>query len=443
LNLYRASSYLFAASTAALVINNLVGFGLIRLLSPAEYGYIAYFIGMFAFSRLLATMRLDPFMIEQLARAAESQDRAGLHSILQTFGGMRLAVGLSLMLGLGLVAVLRQDAIFAWVGLTTLAAGLFDYTLAIVQGLQRYTWMIGHYLGQSLLYLLGCGLLWVSNTLRPDTVYAAFAMSFGLPMLAALVWILWRWHDKWAFSLAYLRRALPMIMALFAVGILNQIYLSQGTFLTGSFGFIDDAAYFGTAFSLVGLPLNIGFAIASSTYYPDIVRAHQRGDTAHIQQTTDHFLRVFSLLLLIPSVVAGAYNDLIIRFLYTSAYEGSMLPFSVMSPLIVILFLQQIAIFLLYAHHKAAWAVQAMGLQAFISVVGTVVGMAIYPHQAAVGAALASVGGALAGTALLYRYCRCLLPLQYRLWKALLVLCLFYAVAFASRLLFNALLPAS
>ena len=405
MSVFRVSALIFIASSLSLVINNLVGLGIVRILSPSEYGRVVYFLGTFAIVRFIATFRLDPYLIEEISKHQALEDYRTIAVITYSFGGFRLFAIIVIGLVLLAITVLSNDIVFLWAGIATICAACYDYILALAQGLQLYVQIILLFLSQAILNLSSIFLLFLSNNLSITMIYASLAVSFAIPMLISATIIHLKLRLQIEFSWHHIRQGLSVIASMFMVGIFNQLYLSQGALLLGLFNFVDEAAYFGTAFSLITLPINIAFAIAASTFYPSVVRSYTEGDLDSINRLTKNFMQSFFWLLLIPTIVVIVLADVVIMLLYTNTYTPAIDIFRIMSPLIIVLFLEQFGIFLLYACEKVKQAVCAMAVQATVSLALILFYRLFMPHDRIVtGVTIACLLGGIIGTILIWRF---------------------------------------
>ncbi|MBC7261529.1 MAG: hypothetical protein H5T63_05915 [Chloroflexi bacterium] len=280
----------------------------------------------------------------------------------------------SLFLGLALWAKLQNDSVFVWAGGASLVASLTDYTSAVSQGLRKRQIVAWLSLAQPFVYLLGTVFLWQARLVTPTHLYAIFTMSFVPTFLLYLLslrcsfipslegrFLSWRYlHDAW-----------KPLLAFFMIGILNYFYQAVGILALGQARQFEDAAYFNAALTLVTMPETLALVALTAVLYPDMVAAMAEGKRDNAASLFDAFLRGALVPLSLLTGIFMSHADVIIRLLYTDAYAASSIVLAIAAPLTLILFLQQILIFGLYALRKPGLASKGMAVQALITLVGS------------------------------------------------------------------------
>lgn len=373
-NLATDSAYLLIAGLVGTVTSTVAGLILVRILLPSYYGMVAYFLRVFGLVRFLGTLGLGAKVIEDVSHYSALGDQHGLGKAVYSLGSIRLAIGGILLLLLTFLSWVQDDATFLWAGLAGLFASVGDYMNALLQGLRRRKAVAGLSLLQPALFLASVLLMSIMVNAVPTMIYAAFTFSF-VTLLAGSFLSLRRaaipQPFRQAISRPYLRGALRPLTNLVIFGLLNYLYLSLGSLILGSAKLFEENAFFSAAFGLVAIPTTLGFVVITAVFYPELVAmlAHDRREEASRLLTT--FMRLFLTALTPVMAALAVYSGFIVRLVYTETYDPSIVPLAVLSPLAMLVPVQQLLVFGLYALGEHRQASIGMGIQVLLALAGT------------------------------------------------------------------------
>jgi O-antigen/teichoic acid export membrane protein len=384
------SIYLVSANILSTAFSLIAGLLLARALLPDQYGRVAHFLKLFGLARFIGTLGLGAKVIEDVACQSTLGNKLELGRTVWSLALIRLMTSCTLLLCLAVLTRLQGDSAFIWAGIASLIASLTDYTSVVSQGLRKRQVVAWLSLTQPSAYLLGTAFLWLAHLATPARIYAVFTASF-VPTF--LLYLLSLRHgfipplEGSFLSLRYLGEALNPLLAFFMFGILNYLYQSLGILVLGQARLFEDAAYFNAALTWVTMPETIALIVLTAVLYPDMVAAMAQNKQKDAARLFDAFLRAALVALSWLAGVYVAHAGFVIRFFYTDTYSASVIVLTIAAPLTLLLFLQQILIFGLYALKKPSLASKGMAIQILITLVGTYFVVTKYTGNRAAGLA--------------------------------------------------------
>lgn len=410
-----SSGYIFIAGLLATVLTTAASLIVVRVLTPADYGVVSYFIRVVGLLRFISSVGLGVKVIEDMARARAMQDDLQLGRTTYSLGVVRLfTTGLPSLVTL-LLYLINHDPVFAWSALACLFTSLFDYLNSLAQGLQKRRGVAILNFIQPAVFLGGIMLWNAVGQLQPEAVYIVFMASFGivalgyLPSLFGGIPLFRLAHLSWE----YLRPTLATIARLFVSGIFQQLFFAIGTIILAQRDLFSTSGYFNAAFSLVTMPSAISMLVATSVFYPELVSLVAQHKLPQAALLVDRFSRSAMLLLALPMAGGLIYADVIIRTIYTTKYDASILPLVITAPLIALLFHQQLLTFSLFAVKQVNTVSRILGLQVAVVAVGTIASIFALPESALpVGLAAAYAAAVLIAIVGMHREVRQQLPIR-------------------------------
>ncbi len=397
--LLAGASLLALASLVSMLLSIVTGLIVVRILIPEQFGKIAYFLQVFGLARFVSNLGLGAKVIQDVSRGALSEDPLGVNHVIYSLGLVRFASSCLLGIGLLMIARFTGDVMFLWTAWAAMAASFFDYASAVAQGLRNRSLVAWVTAIQPTLYLLVVVVIALGQQARPYHVYAAMTLSFVVSLFIFGVKL--KRHILWprrAFvSHTYLKQSLAPLASLFVFGMVIQLYSAIGTLILGQLQHFVSAAFFGAAFTLVTMPVSLGFIVVTGVFYPEMVIALSQDDRNVAGRLLDLFVRSFSLFA--AFVIAGCvvYADILIGVLYPSEYESSIIPLIVLAPTIIGGLLQLVFVFTIVSMHKIYLASTISVMQILMVIFGTAISLYIGSSFIPIGVGLSYLISALAG----------------------------------------------
>lgn len=385
------SSYLALSSVISTGLNLVVGFTLVRIMIPEQYGEVAFFLRLFGLVRFIGTLSLGIKVIEDISRFSTLQDRPSLRQAMSTLGFLRLASGLVILSVMLFLGWLWKDPIYTWTGLAGFVASISDFASAVAQGLKLRKEVALLLVTQPALFFGGVLSLTYSQNTTPLGVYVIFSTSF---LIVLVLYSLMLTKTSLpipgikSLSWSYFIKAFKALSGMFLFGIFNYLYFSLGALILGQAKLFEEVAYFNSAISLVVLPITLGMTVLTAIYYPDVVSAIAAGQQDVAVRLVEIFIKVGVLLLSIPTAFLMVHADHVIRILYTDVYSPSIIPLIIMTPLTLLLLIQQLFVFSLFALKKLFVPSIGVGIQALVLFLGAMLLLASGQETRVIGMAV-------------------------------------------------------
>jgi len=408
------STSIFAASLLSMALNVSAGLIVVRVVTPVEYGKISYFLRIFALARFFGTVGLGAKVIEDVSRFAGQGDSLETNTSVYSLGAFRIGTGIGLSLVLVALCLVNHDPVFAWAALTGFLASLLDFIFAVAQGLRLRLLVAGTIVlqpGILVLVVAGAG---YAGRASPELIYLTYAASFAgvVPLCLFFMRRSIASPSRRFFSKPYVLATLPAIASLFVFGLLNQLYGSAGILVLGQLKLFEASAFFNAPFSIIMIPSQLGLMLITAVYYPDLVRLLSAGKTADAARLADLYFRGFSIVFALASAAAAVFSDVIVTILYPADYKASIVPLMILSPMMLVTFLQMLFSFGAFALHKTRQAsLVLLGLNLLI-LIGTLISTALGEDVIVLGLSLTYVATSILGMVRVRRIVRQELPFQ-------------------------------
>lgn len=431
------STGLFLASLLSMALNVGAGLLIVRIVTPVEYGKISYFLRIFALARFFGTVGLGAKVIEDVSRCAGERDTDGVNTSVYSLGALRASTGIALLLVLALLSVINRDAIFAWAALTGFLASIFDFIFAIAQGLKaKLLVALATFLQPALLVVLVTAAYFLGRV-DPSLVYLSYVASFAGVVAICLVYLrrFVAFPRRAYLSKTYVLRVLPMVLSLFAFGLLNQLYTAISVITLSQFKLFEASAFFNAPFSIITMPAQLGLLLVTAVFYPDLVRllaARQKHDAA---AWIDQFFRGFSVVFALAAGGVAVFADVIVYVLYPEEYTASRLPLIILSPLLVLMLVQPIYNFASFALHKTRKATLVLLVLNILVFAGTLISSAFGQDAILIGIPLAYVLTSGLGVVIMRNIVQHDIPVQVGPFYVALALLIAYLTLGAGRLM--------
>ena len=363
------------SSLSSTVINAVAGLIVVRFVAVEEYGQIAYFLGLLGLLRFMSNLGMGAKAIQEVSRADREEGQGGIKRVFYNLGLLRIGSSVIVLAACLLIGILTDDPVVIWAGIAAFGATSMDYASAVIQGLRQKMTAAGLIFLQPAVFMALIFFLIITQSVNPTTVFLAYTISFSLTTLVGLLPVIKRvGRFLWSgVSLHYLRSMMLPLLSLFLFGLVSRLSGSATMITLGQLELFEIAAFFGAAFSIIGMIGPFGTNIVTAVFFPDFVRFRADGGRREMANWLARITRVLTMFLALPVAGGIVYADLIFGILYPSEYVAAVVALQVLSVGILLNSLQQLFNYTMIGEARTPVATIITGVQLIFLLISIVI----------------------------------------------------------------------
>lgn len=404
--LLKTSLTVALCNAASVLLTALAGLYLARNTTQIEYGQVVYFLNLANVVLLVSGLGLSSQAILEVSRR-RAAGAAGLGTdrlLAQSFYSLLAVrvVSLFAFLGVGVVwAMLAASPIPLAASACAALAVANDFFIAVLKGLERTYTVLTALVGQASIYI---GLLLILPVNLGNLMFA-YALSFVLAGIFSVGCVLaaglprpHRLSIDWR---GYKSR-LMFSASLYAIVLLDTLYLSLPLVVIGALGQFALAASVAVPLAVVGLLPQTSAAVVNMVYLPRLAGIAP-ADHERRRRFFTTMLEAIGMGSFIFAALVACYAPLFIKYLYTSRYLEVWPLLVALTPLIFLLAMTNLLTWSLVASEHSGKAVMTLALRLLAVVGAALVGALLIPSSASLILALTYLVSAAAALYKLWR----------------------------------------